>query len=57
MRKKVVHLYRRRHGIEEWVVDKYVGNWDQRRDVENDEKYDRMCEKGCDVGRGNIQTC
>ena len=35
-------------------MEKAVGNWDQRKDVENDEKYDRMCEKCCDAGRGNI---
>ena len=28
--------------MEEWAVGKYVGNWDQRKDVENDEKYDGM---------------
>ena len=37
--------------MEEWVGEKYVGNWDQRKDVENDEKYDGMYEKSCDAGR------
>ena len=32
-----------------------VGNRDQRKDAENDEKHDGMCEKCCDAGRGNIQ--
>ena len=34
-----------------------VGNRDQRKDAENNEKYYGMCEKGCDAGWGNIQTC
>ena len=34
-----------------------MGNWDQRKDVENDENIDGMCEKCCDAGRGNIQIC
>ena len=38
--------------MEKWVVAKVVGKWDQRKDVENDEKDDRMCEKCCDAGRG-----
>ena len=25
------------HSMGEWVVEKYVGNWDQKKDVENDE--------------------
>ena len=29
--------------LEEWVVEKAVGNWDQKNDVENDEKNDGMC--------------
>ena len=36
-------------------MEKYVGKWDQRKDVENDEKYDGMCGKCCDIGRGNLQ--
>ena len=36
-------------------VGKYVGNWDPRKDVENDEKYDGICEKCCDAGRGLFQ--
>ena len=28
--------------------------WDPRKDVENGEKDDGMCEKCCDAGRGNI---
>ena len=39
------------------MLDKYLGNWDQRKDVENNEKYGGMCEKCCDFGRGNIQIC
>ena len=38
-------------------MEKIVGNWDQRKYVENDEKYDGMCDKCCDAGRGNIQMC
>ena len=30
-------------------MEKYVGNWDQRENVENDENYDGMCEKCCDA--------
>ena len=30
---------------ENWIVEKDVGNRDQRKDVENDEKSDGMCEK------------
>ena len=41
--------------MEEWVVEKYVGNWDRRKDVENGEIYDGMCENCCDAGQGNIQ--
>ena len=43
--------------MEEWVSEKYVKNRDRRKEVENDEKYDRMCEKCCDAGRGNFQIC
>ena len=43
--------------MEEWVGEKYVGNWDQRKDAENDEKDYRMCEKCCDAERGNIPIC
>ena len=28
---------------------------DQRKDVENDEKIDRMCDKCCDAGGGNVK--
>ena len=35
--------------------DKVVGNCDQRKDVENDEKFDRMCDKCCDAGGGNVE--
>ena len=38
-------------------MEKNVGNWDLRKDVENDDKYDEMCEKCCDVERGNIKIC
>ena len=38
-------------------MEKVVGNWDQRKDAENDEKDDGMCEKCCDAGRGNIEQC
>ena len=31
--------------------------WDQRKDVENDEKIDRKREKCCDAGRGNTELC
>ena len=43
--------------MEKWVVGKVVGNWDQRKHVEHDEKYDGMCEKCCDAGRGIIKLC
>ena len=43
--------------MEKWIVEKTIGNRNQRKDVENDEKYDGMCEKCCDVGRGNIEVC
>ena len=43
--------------MEEWVEGKVVGNWDQRKDVENDDKHYRMCWKCCDVGRANIELC
>ena len=36
--------------MEEWVVEKYVGSWDQGKDVEKDDKDDGMCEKCCDAG-------
>ena len=36
---------------------KVVGSRDQREYVENDGKYDGMCEKCCDAGRGNIVVC
>ena len=38
-------------------MEKYVGNWDQRKDVKNVKKYDGECEKCCDAVRGNIQIC
>ena len=41
----------------EWVVEKDVGNWDQRKDVKNDERYDGMRDKYCGAGRGNIKIC
>ena len=43
--------------MEEWVEGKVVGNWDQSKDEENDEKFDGMCEKCDDAGRGNIKLC
>ena len=42
--------------MEEWVVEKYVGNWDWRKGAENVKKYYGRCEKCCDAGRGNIQV-
>ena len=36
-------------------MEKVVGNWDERKDVENDEKYDGRCLTCCDVGRENIE--
>ena len=38
-------------------MEKYVGKWDQRKDVDNDEKDDGMCENCCDAGPVNIQIC
>ena len=43
--------------MEGWVLEKDAGTWDQRKEVENDENYDGMCEKCCDAERGNIQIC
>ena len=43
--------------MEEWVLEKYMGNCDQRKDAENDEKHDGMCEKCCEAGRGNTHVC
>ena len=37
-------------------MGKDVGSWDQRKDAENDEKYDGVCDKCCGAGRGNILT-
>ena len=34
---------------------KVVGSWDQKKDVENGEEDDRMCEKCHDARRGNIE--
>ena len=36
-------------------MGKDVGNLDQRKDAENDEEYDGVCDKCCDAGRGNIR--
>ena len=36
---------------------KLLNSWDQRQDVENDEKYYGMFEKCCDAGRGSIDVC
>ena len=36
-------------------MEKYVGNWDQRKDVQNGENDDGMCEKCCGAGPGTIQ--
>ena len=38
-------------------MEKAVGDRDQRKGVENDEKYDRLCKKRADAGRGNIEVC
>ena len=38
-------------------MEKYVGNWDQKKDVENDEKEYGMCDMCCDAGRRNIKIC
>ena len=44
--------------MEKRVVGKAVGNWDQKRKMqEDDEKDDQMCEKCCDAGRGNNELC
>ena len=48
-------MYRRpttQHG----EMEKTMGNRNQREDVVNDEKYDGMCEKYFDAGRGNIEA-
>ena len=37
-------------------MEKGVGNWDQRKDVENDEKDDGVRGMCCGAGRGNIQN-
>ena len=44
-----------RPSMEEWVLENDVGKWDQRKDVENYEKYDEMCEKCCDAGRAILK--
>ena len=31
--------------MEKWVVEKVVGKWEQKENVENGEEDDRMCEK------------
>ena len=31
------------------VVENNVGNWDQRKEVENHEKRDEVCEECCDA--------
>ena len=38
-------------------MEKDVATWDQKKGVENDEKYYGMCEKCGDAGRGNIEIC
>ena len=43
--------------MEKWIVEKAVGNRDQRKYVENEEKDDGMCEEDCDAGRGDIEVC
>ena len=43
--------------MEDGVADKYMGNWDQGKYVENDEQHVGICEKCCDAGRGNIEIC
>ena len=42
--------------MENCVEEKAVGKRDRRKDVEDDEKYDGMCEKCCDAGWGNIEV-
>ena len=37
-------------------MEKVVGSWDQRENVENGED-DRMCEKWTDARRGNSEIC
>ena len=43
--------------MEKWIVEKTIGNKNQRKDAENDEKNDGMNEKSCDAERGNIEVC
>ena len=38
-------------------MEKDVGNWGQRKEVENDGKDDGRCAIFCDAGRGNIPVC
>ena len=37
------------------AVEEAVGNGDKRKNVENGEKKDRMCQKCHDARRGNIE--
>ena len=41
--------------MEKWVVEKVVGNWDQRGNVENGKEYDRMREKCYKTRQENIE--
>lgn len=42
--------------MEKWFVQQTVGNRDQRKDRENEETYDGMCEKCSDAGWGKIDV-
>ena len=43
--------------MEKWIVEGVVGNWDQRKDVDIDEKKlgKRKVRKCCDAVRENIE--
>ena len=42
--------------MEKWFVQQTVGNRDQRKDRENEETYDGMCEKCSDAGWRKIDV-
>lgn len=43
--------------MEKWVVEKDVGNLDQRENVKNGEQENTICEEWYDAGWGNVAIC
>lgn len=39
------------------IAGKVVGSRDEKKDGEDDEKYDGICAKCRDAGRGSIEVC